>query len=276
LGSGFASQRLSPTLPLLRFYLAEIAAGLNDLHESGFVHRDIKPENVLITRSGHIKLVDFGSAARLGPEGKVLESRLPVGTPEYIAPEVLTSLDHSADYGVCCDWWSLGIIAYELVYDVTPFSGSSTSETYGNIMNYQKSLSYPEGGKEASDELRDLVSGLLTSPDSRLAYSGLQTHSFFSSIDWTSLQHSLPPYIPSVCAPDDTANFEDFETQRDCGDDHLVTPLSQRGGQRGFSGKSLPFIGFTFTRMDSVNLNLSTSEEKYVESLGTLYVMANQ
>ena len=53
----------------------------------------------------------------------------------------------------------------------------------------QKSLSYPEGGKEASDELRDLVSGLLTSPDSRLAYSGLQTHSFFSSIDWTSLQH---------------------------------------------------------------------------------------
>ena len=66
-----------------------------------------------------------------------LESRLPVGTPEYIAPEVLTSLDHSADYGVCCDWWSLGIITYELVYDVTPFSGSSTSETYGNIMNYQ-------------------------------------------------------------------------------------------------------------------------------------------
>ena len=66
-----------------------------------------------------------------------LESRLPVGTPEYIAPEVLTSLDHSADYGVCCDWWSLGIITYELIYDVTPFSGSSTSETYGNIMNYQ-------------------------------------------------------------------------------------------------------------------------------------------
>ena len=53
----------------------------------------------------------------------------------------------------------------------------------------QKSLSYPEGGKEASDELRDLVSGLLTSPDSRLAYSGLQTHFFFSSTDWTSLQH---------------------------------------------------------------------------------------
>ena len=66
-----------------------------------------------------------------------MESRLPVGTPEYIAPEVLTSLDHTADYGVCCDWWSLGIIAYELIYDVTPFTGGSTSETYSNIMNYE-------------------------------------------------------------------------------------------------------------------------------------------
>ena len=66
-----------------------------------------------------------------------LESRLPVGTPEYIAPEVLTSLDKSADYGVGCDWWSLGIIAYELLYASTPFEDESTSKTYANIMNYK-------------------------------------------------------------------------------------------------------------------------------------------
>ena len=66
-----------------------------------------------------------------------LEPRLPVGTPEYIAPEVLTSLDSAADYGVCCDWWSLGIIAYELLFEVTPFEGKSTTQTYGNIMNFK-------------------------------------------------------------------------------------------------------------------------------------------
>lgn len=63
-----------------------------------------------------------------------------MGTPEYIAPEVLTSLDNAAtEYGLACDWWSLGIIAYELVYVSTPFEGDSTTITYGNIMNYKVS-----------------------------------------------------------------------------------------------------------------------------------------
>lgn len=62
-----------------------------------------------------------------------------MGTPEYISPEVLTCLDRVADYGVCCDWWSLGIIAYELLYEATPFEGDTTSKTYSNIMNYKVS-----------------------------------------------------------------------------------------------------------------------------------------
>ena len=69
-----------------------------------------------------------------------MESCLPVGTPEYIAPEVLTSLDKSANYGVCCDWWSLGIIAYELLYQATPFEGETTSQTYAKIMNFKVHL----------------------------------------------------------------------------------------------------------------------------------------
>lgn len=62
---------------------------------------------------------------------------LPVGTPEYISPEVLTSLDNKMVYGACCDWWSVGIILYELLLDVTPFEGDSTVQTYANIMNYE-------------------------------------------------------------------------------------------------------------------------------------------
>jgi len=66
-----------------------------------------------------------------------VDAQLPVGTPEYIAPEVLTSLNTKADYGTCCDWWSLGVVAYELLYEATPFEGDATSKIYNNIMNYK-------------------------------------------------------------------------------------------------------------------------------------------
>ena len=75
---------------------------------------------------------------------------------------------------------------------------------------------------------------------------------------------AMPPYIPSVCTPDDVTNFDEFEARRDSGEDQFSTPQSQRG-QRGFSGRTLPFVGFTFTRMDSVNLDLTDSEEKQVK-----------
>ena len=62
---------------------------------------------------------------------------LPVGTPEYISPEVLTSLDKKLTYGVSCDWWSVGIILYELLFERTPFEGKSIPETYANIMSFE-------------------------------------------------------------------------------------------------------------------------------------------
>ena len=71
-----------------------------------------------------------------------MDAQLPVGTPEYIAPEVLLSLNEKADYGTCCDWWSLGIIAYELLYEATPFEGGTTSKTYNNIMTFQVNIPF--------------------------------------------------------------------------------------------------------------------------------------
>jgi citron Rho-interacting kinase len=108
----------------VRFYTAEVALGIHDLHKMGFVHRDIKPENILIDRTGHLKLADFGNAARLSTAGTVNKVMtqirkytntqihmqvMPVGTPDYIAPEVLQCLQSGEDsHGTDCDYWSLG------------------------------------------------------------------------------------------------------------------------------------------------------------------------
>lgn len=80
---------------LARFYLAEITQALNALHEMGFVHRDVKPENILLDRFGHLKLADFGNAAAMNKDGNVV-SMTPVGTPDYIAPELLDTLSTTA------------------------------------------------------------------------------------------------------------------------------------------------------------------------------------
>lgn len=72
-----------------------------------------------------------------------MDAQLPIGTPEYIAPEVLMSLSMTADYGTCCDWWSLGVIAYELLYEATPFEGDATSKIYSNIMSYKVDDHFP-------------------------------------------------------------------------------------------------------------------------------------
>ncbi|XP_063605169.1 citron rho-interacting kinase-like [Penaeus indicus] len=229
---------------MARFYLAEITLAIHDLHSMGYVHRDIKPDNILIDRCGHVKLADFGSAAKLTSSG-VVRSKMPVGTPDYIAPEVLQSLNEKASsvsYGVECDLWSLGIMAYEMCFGDTPFKGEKVVDTYSNIMNHKKKLKFDDEENVVSEAAKDLIRGLLEEASHRLNHSAIVQHKFFLLVNWNDLQNCAPPFVPIVNSVDDTSNFEEFENER------RLPSVDAFRTRQGFSGRNLPFVGFTYNR----------------------------
>ncbi|XP_061731296.1 citron rho-interacting kinase isoform X4 [Nerophis ophidion] len=230
---------------MAQFYLAELVEAIHAVHQLGYVHRDVKPENVLIDRTGHIKLADFGSAARLTSDKTVAAPTVPVGTQDFLSPEVLAAINggpHST-YGVECDWWSLGVIAYEMIYSRPPFSKGTSTQTVHNILNYQQFLKIP-AEPCATKQFVDLVQSLLCGAQERLGFQGLRCHSFFSNTDWNNLRQALPPFVPALHAEDDTSNFEEPEQA-------VPRPASasKRGAPPvGFQGKDLPFLGWFFSR----------------------------
>ncbi|XP_053862919.1 citron Rho-interacting kinase isoform X5 [Malaclemys terrapin pileata] len=227
---------------MVQFYLAELVLAIHSVHQMGYVHRDIKPENVLIDRLGHIKLVDFGSAAKM-TANKTVNARLPVGTPDYMAPEMLTVLngDGKASHGPECDWWSLGIIAYDMIYGKSPFTEGTATKTFNNIMNFQRFLKFPEDVK-VSNEFLDLVQSLLCGLKERLDYEGLCCHPFFSKIDWKNIRNTPPPFVPTLRSDDDTSNFDEPEKNS------RVLSSPRQLNPAGFSGEDLPFVGFSFIK----------------------------
>ncbi|XP_035196867.1 citron Rho-interacting kinase isoform X2 [Oxyura jamaicensis] len=227
---------------MVQFYLAELVLAIHSVHQMGYVHRDIKPENVLIDRIGHIKLVDFGSAAKM-TINKMVNAKLPVGTPDYMAPEMLTGLngDGKASYGPECDWWSLGVIAYEMIYGRSPFTEGTSAKTFNNIMNFQRFLKFPEDVK-VSGEFLDLIQSLLCGQKERLGYEGLCCHPFFAKIDWDNIRNSPPPFVPTLKSDDDTSNFDEPEKNS------RVLSSARQLNPAGFSGEDLPFVGFSFIK----------------------------
>ncbi|XP_062445973.1 citron Rho-interacting kinase isoform X1 [Rhea pennata] len=227
---------------MVKFYLAELVLAIHSVHQMGYVHRDIKPENVLIDRIGHIKLVDFGSAAKM-TVNRTVNAKLPVGTPDYMAPEMLTGLngDGRASYGPECDWWSLGVIAYEMIYGRAPFTEGTSAKTFNNIMNFQRFLKFPEDVK-VSSEFLDLIQSLLCGQKERLGYEGLCCHPFFSKIDWNNIRNSPPPFVPTLKSDDDTSNFDEPEKNS------RVLSSTRQLNPAGFSGEDLPFVGYSFIK----------------------------
>uniref|UniRef100_A0A8D0HGM7 Citron Rho-interacting kinase n=1 Tax=Sphenodon punctatus TaxID=8508 RepID=A0A8D0HGM7_SPHPU len=238
----------------VKFYLAELVLAIHSIHQMGYVHRDIKPENVLIDRLGHIKLVDFGSAAKM-TVNKMVKARLPVGTPDYMAPEMLTVLNGNGQgsYGCECDWWSLGVIAYEMIYGKSPFTGGTSVKTFNNIMNFQKFLKFPEDA-EVSNEFVYMVQSLLCGQKERLDHEGLCCHAFFSNLDWNNIRNTPPPFVPALKSDDDTSNFDEPEKNSRV----LSSPCQLKPAH--FFGEDLPFVGFSFIKtLGSLRSELVTS-----------------
>jgi len=256
-----------------RFYAAEITLAIESVHTLGYIHRDIKPDNILITRSGHIKLSDFGLCRHLGdlsgPESavelsaEVGEGRRSrqlaystVGTPDYIAPEVFSK----AGYTETVDWWSLGIILYEMLVGYPPFFSDSPAMTCQKITQWRRTLIFPRDAIMSEDS-EDLIRKLLCESDSRLGLNGAQEvkrHPFFRKINWESIRDMTPPHVPDLADDVDCSNFEDFEENE---------PFYPEERKKLYRREDGSFIGFAFNRVEndpkrSIRTTLSELEGK--------------
>ncbi|CAI8608681.1 unnamed protein product [Vicia faba] len=222
-----------------RFYAAEVVIGLEYLHCLGIIYRDLKPENLLLQKDGHVVLTDFDLSFITSCKPQVMKQSLPgnrsgrrsrsqpspiffaepitqsnsfVGTEEYISPEIITGARHTS----AIDWWTLGILLYEMLYGRTPFRGKNRQKTFSNILH--KDLTFPSS-IPASLAARQIINALLQrDPGSRLGSTTgtneIKQHPFFRGINWPLIRNMSPPPLdvpPQLIGKDPTVKDKKWE-----------------------------------------------------------------
>ncbi|KAM9259365.1 ribosomal protein S6 kinase alpha-3 isoform 2-T2 [Cariama cristata] len=223
----------------VKFYLAELALALDHLHSLGIIYRDLKPENILLDEEGHIKLTDFGlSKESIDHEKKAYSF---CGTVEYMAPEVVNRRGHTQS----ADWWSFGVLMFEMLTGTLPFQGKDRKETMTMILKAK--LGMPQFlSPEAQSLLRMLFK---RNPANRLGagpdgVEEIKRHAFFSKIDWNKLyrREIHPPFKPATGRPEDTFYFDPEFTAK--------TPKDSPGIPPSANAHQL-FRGFSFVAIAS-------------------------
>jgi len=195
--------------PMARFYSSQVVLAFEFLHSLDIIYRDLKPENMLICSNGYTKITDLGFAKRLGAEARTYTL---CGTPEYLAPEVIKH----RGYGKSADWWTIGVLIFELVAGNVPFHCKEHSEMYARIV---------KGNFKCPDfftkELCDILNAILQTDTSkrfgclRGGPADIKNHRWFSNLNWEAIYHQTlgPAYVPDVKGPGDTRHFQPQQTE---------------------------------------------------------------
>lgn len=213
-----------------RLYTAEIVSAISYLHSCGIVHRDLKPENVLLDSEGHIKLTDFGLAKPNMAESGARTNSF-IGTMEYMAPEIVEGKGH----GKSVDWWSTGILLFEMLSGMPPFRAKSRQQLQTQIL-----AAKPKYPKFLSCDALSLLKGLLArDPAKRLGAGGsdeVKKHPFFKGINWAKLEKREihPTFKPTVKNCLSVENFDKIWTDQPAEDSPCGTPTCT-GAFEGFS-----------------------------------------
>ena len=259
-----------------KFYISELILAIESIHNLDCIHRDIKPDNILIDKNGHIKLSDFGLAKIsdklyekedekyknfLKNKNNEKNNKMThnknfscVGTAYYVAPEVLKKKGYDKDI----DWWSVGIIFFEMLVGYAPFCSKETTEVCYKVLNWKDYLKIPSKIK-ISDEAKDLIFKMINNSDNRLGKNGseeIKKHTFFKDVDWNNIRNSKAPFIPEIKNEYDTKYFEKFDE---------VEPFYPKN-QNKFKRKDVEYVGYDFNK-DNFENDLKTEYEKAMKTI---------